>query len=138
MRTFRRSGHAGYDRALLLTISLVLACEIHPFENVEPPTLSHLQVGPGLTPTSSWTGDSIKLLYVDRLGSELGSEPAMLWYLESRSGMGSPITYGIVPAGATEHIHVEAPLSPGVTYRVTLIATAFLTEGAKVERDFTP
>lgn len=138
MQTFRRSAHGGYDRALLLTISMVLACEIHPLENAEPPTLSNLQVGPGLTPTFSWTGDSIQLLYVYRLGSESGSEPAMLWHLGSGAGMASPITYGIVPAGATEYVRVEAPLSHGVTYRVTLIATAILTEGAKLERDFTP
>ena len=134
MRRFRQTGHAGCHRALFLTISMMLACEIHPFENVEPPTLSHLQVGAGLTPTFSWIGDSIQILYVYRLGGE----PEMLWHLGSRSGMASPITYGMVPAGATEYVPVEAPLSQGVPYRVTLIATAIFTEGAKVERDFTP
>ena len=123
-------GHA-YPRILPLLCSVLLACEIHPFENAEPPTLSDLQVGPGVTPTFSWTGDEADQLVVRRDGEAV-------WLVTDHAGMPSPITYGIPPSGADEHIRVEAVLTAGVTYDVEVMAYGFLTQGASVKRSFTP
>jgi hypothetical protein len=109
------------------------ACEIHPFSNTEAPTLSNLQVGPGVTPTFSWTGSEATYLAVRRV-----SDGEIIWLIRDSRGMPSPITYGIPPSDAEEPVRLQSTLTEGVAYQVQVTASGFFEEGATVYQTFTP
>jgi hypothetical protein len=126
---------------LPLLASLLLACEMNLFENLEPPTQTDLQVGPGVTPTFTWVGDEADQLVGRRDGEAVWLVTAARpreGYHPGYAGMAPPITYGVPPAGAWEHIRVEVVLTAGVTYEVVVTVMSLLSEGAVARRSFTP
>lgn len=122
----------GLGLTLLLMCSLS-GCDAHPSADLEEPTLSNLQVGPGVTPVFSWTGSDATYLAVRRV-----TDGETVWLIRQTGGMPSPITYGMPPHDAEESIRLQATLTEGVMYQVQVTASGFLSAGVTVYETFTP
>ena len=113
---------------LLLTIT-VAACDfdLGIFGGGEPPSLTNLEVGPGLTPEYSWEGATIYSLRVRRLNESTGAFETLVWELEAITATAgeyweSPIVHGEPPDNAMEVVRVEPVLTAGARYEVSIVA----------------
>ena len=128
MRYLSRLSHA------LLVISSLTGCDFDPLSNLEDPTLSNLRVGPGVTPTFSWSGSKASHVIVRRV-----IDGETVWHVRDDGGMPSPITYAVPPSDAQELVRLQATLTEGVAYTVAVTALCLFCEpGVTAYRTFTP
>ena len=74
-------------------------------------------VAAGLTPQISWSGANARSITVTKM--EGGQPTTSVWMVQSATGFPSPVTYGQLPAGASQ-LTAATPLQAGASYRVTL------------------
>jgi hypothetical protein len=77
-----------------------------------------ISVDTGTTPHYSWGGGPVYAVGVSRAASP----NALVWGIVTAGGdsIGTGVTHGQVPAGATRVANVEPALTPGIAYRVTV------------------
>ncbi len=100
----------------LCFIGLLSACQTHPYDETQQPTLS---IGEGLSPTIRWHPQDAHVLRVYQADSK--NADGLVWMLaaEASHSLQSPITYGVEPAGARSSFAAR-PLQAGAEYTVIL------------------
>ena len=103
-----------------LSLGLALSCSTTTAPNqhvcaVGELGLHSMSISSGVTPTFTWS----PACTVDILS--VYDSFVTVWSISNDSTkLGSPVTYGIVPAGSTQHFLFLQALQAGVTYRVRL------------------
>jgi hypothetical protein len=78
-------------------------------------------VGPGTTPTFSWTPACLAGSVIVLRAAPVGDRPAgTVWSVTSESGIAPGLRYGVTPSGATV-THAAEPLTSGVLHSVNVI-----------------
>ncbi len=104
---------------VVLSVGMLTSCRINPYDSSQEPKV---KVGPGVTPTISWTPEYVADVIVleGESAGNGGFGPPRMWSLSTgmENKIKSPVTYGVVPGYLGDYHNNVKPLEKGKTYTI--------------------
>ena len=101
---------------LVLASFMLTACQMNPYDHSQQP---EILISTDTPPQISWKPQGAQVIRVYFADAEVSTENQWMLTAEGNNSIQSPITYGVVPAGARQS-RAAKPLEPGEKYMVLI------------------